>query len=388
MKKAALILLIFSAGVLCGALFLYLNEKGLLTKYQMIPHEHRIYRTITESAGSLQDAFNAAAEKAMPAVVVIKTSVKNPYRKYSRNEQEEMLRRYLGIKDSDDADENFVPSGFGSGFFVNEKGYIVTNYHIVKGQGKLTVRLQNKEEFEAEVVGVDPKADLAVVKINAGRETPFLHFAKTANVKVGHWAIAIGAPYALDYTVTAGIVSHKGRDVGLNVYENYIQTDAAINPGNSGGPLLNLAGEVIGVNDFIMTSSPSAKGSIGLSFAISSDIAEESVRALIEKGSISRAWLGIAYQEAPKSILRANGTSSGLLVSGVYRNSPADKAGIKAGDIIYAIDGEKLDNIFHLRNTIAKHQPGSTITLKIIRNGEESELKVKAREQPSVLSGE
>ena len=264
----------------------------------------------------------------------------------------------------------------------------MTNYHIVKGQSRLTIVLQNKEEFDAEVIGVDPKADLAVVKINSGKKMPYLNFANPADVKVGHWAIAIGAPYALDYTVTAGIVSQKGRNVGLNVYENYIQTDAAVNPGNSGGPLLNLAGEVIGVNDFIMTSSPYAKGSIGLSFAISSEIAEESVEILIAKGKISRAWLGIAYQEVPKSILRKNGIPGGLMIAGIYRNGPAAEAGIESGDIIVSIDGNRLTDIFQLRSAVAKHQPGSQINLKIIRDGIEKEISINASEQPSPLTGE
>lgn len=384
MKRTALILFIFSLGALCGALMLYLNEAGYLTGYQIL----RTPYIVTEPAASLQESFNKAAEKAMPSVVVIKTSVKNPYQAYNRNPQEELLRRYLGIKDGDANDESFVPSGFGSGFLVTPQGHIVTNYHIVKGQNKLTVVLQNKEEFDAEIVGVDPKADLAVVKINTGREMPFLTFADTKNVKIGHWALAIGAPYALDYTVTAGIVSHKGRSVGLNVYENYIQTDAAVNPGNSGGPLLNLAGEVIGVNDFIMTSSPSARGSIGLSFAISSDIAKESVENLIEKGRISRAWLGIAYQEIPKRILRQNNISGGVLIAGVYRNGPADEAGIKSGDIILSVNGMKLSGIFEFRSAVAKHQPGSMINLKILRDGAESEVTVRASEQPSPLESE
>ena len=386
MKKTALILLIFSSGTLCGALLLYLNEKGFLTQYQFTQSSR--YGHAAESAASLQDAFAAAAEKAMPAVVVIKTSVKKPFNAYNRDTAEEMLRSYLGIKDKENADGNFVPSGHGSGFFVTEDGHIVTNYHIVKGQSRLTIVLQNKEEFDAEVIGVDPKADLAVVKINSGKKMPYLNFANPADVKVGHWAIAIGAPYALDYTVTAGIVSQKGRNVGLNVYENYIQTDAAVNPGNSGGPLLNLAGEVIGVNDFIMTSSPYAKGSIGLSFAISSEIAEESVEILIAKGKISRAWLGIAYQEVPKSILRKNGIPGGLMIAGIYRNGPAAEAGIESGDIIVSIDGNRLTDIFQLRSAVAKHQPVSQIKIKIIRDGIEKEISINSSEKPSPLTGE
>jgi serine protease Do len=283
-----------------------------------------------------------------------------------------------------------IPFGQGSGFFITDEGHIVTNWHIVKGQSEFTVILKNGEKHQAKVVGVDPKVDLAVIKVDLDRKTPFLKFADVKKVKTGHWAIAIGAPFALDYTVTAGIVSNIGRDVGMNVYENYIQTDAAINPGNSGGPLLNLEGEVIGVNDFIMTSSSKGGGSVGLSFAIASDLTEHVLKQLIEKGEVSRAWLGIAMSDLPDEMALQMGIAEGVVVTGVHPNDPAEIAGIKRGDVIVGMDGKKVRNSREFRKSILNYNPGDKMKLQIKRfSGEEFIAEVTAGRQNSLeMDGE
>jgi serine protease Do len=367
-RKIILFVLALLFCVLAVAFF-YVLSKHLNPSQKKISLSHQECVT---SARKLQNAFSHVAEKALPAVVVIKTSVRP-------ESQKNYLRRWLGLRRP--PKEGFIPTTQGSGFFVSQQGHIVTNYHIVKGQKAFRVILNNKNEYNAELVGVDPKTDLAVLKIAPEEELSILEFADIRDVRVGHWAIAVGAPYSLDYTVTAGIVSHIGRSVGLNVYESYIQTDAAVNPGNSGGPLLNLHGEVIGINDFIMTSSPYARGSIGLSFAISSEIATRIIRELIEKGEVERPWLGIAMADLKSSASLKLGLKGGVVVTAVYPDDPAEYAGIIQGDIILEINGFPVKSSIEFSRTVLKYRPGDTLTLLVYRKGLRQKVNVKAGKQ-------
>ena len=244
------------------------------------------------SASGLQREFAAAINNSMPAVVLItaqkRIGVVSPYSNLF-----DYRRRKIDYLD--------VPSGQGSGFFIREDGYILTNFHVVRDQDSFYVTTNDGAEFQAKVVGVDPPSDLALLKIaGSGRKFETLKFAEIDRVKIGHWAIAIGAPFSLSRSVTVGVVSGmKRRGVGVNLHESYIQTDASINPGNSGGPLLNLAGEVIGVNDFIF--SPSG-GSVGISFAISADLAQHVAEEMIEHGQVRRPWLGVVLEPLSRKL--------------------------------------------------------------------------------------
>ena len=359
--KNKITLVIVGASILCFAIGYFSrpdNPSGKTSK------------TIVKEAINLQDAFVATAESASPAVVVIRTG-----------------RNFVQQRDR----YNFVPGktpiyrvpqNQGSGFFVTDSGYIVTNNHIVRGQDYFSVKLHDGRTFPAKLAGADPASDLAVLKIDAQEKLPFLAFAPKGSVKVGHWAIAIGAPFNLAHTVTAGIVSHKKRSVGLNLYENYIQTDASINPGNSGGPLLNLKGEVIGVNDFIL--SP-AGGNIGLSFAIDGDMAKKICRQLIKNGKVSRPWLGVALANLTDEMKKKRKINKGVLVTGVYKNSPAALYNIRGHDIILEINGEKVSSPAEVQQEIHKVDPGAMISLKLQRNGMSMTKDIPSAEAPEVV---
>lgn len=320
---------------------------------------------------SLQESFVQTAKSTSPAVVVIVTG-----RNYilARN-------RYNYIPGKSPLFQK--PENQGSGFFVSEDGYIVTNNHIVRGQDFFTVKLHDGRSFKAKLTGADPASDLAILKIEQDEKFPFLKFASGKNVRVGHWAIAIGAPFNLEHTVTAGIVSHKKRAVGLNLYENYIQTDASINPGNSGGPLLNLKGEVIGVNDFIL--SP-AGGNIGLSFAIDGDMAKKICRQLIKRGKVSRPWLGIALANLPDSLKKKNRVNKGALITGVHKNSPAALYSLRGGDIILEVNGEKISSPAEVQQEIHKVDPGAAVSLKLQREGGIMHKEIPTTEAPELVS--
>ncbi len=323
------------------------------------------------NAASLQAEFTRAIEKTMPAVVLItaqkRIGVVSPYFDlYS-------ARRRIDYMD--------VPSGQGSGFFIRKDGLILTNYHVVRDQDSFWITAHDGEEYPAQVVGADPPTDLALLKIgdSKGREFPVLPFADPESVQLGHWAIAIGAPFSLSRTVTVGIVSNKKRSgVGVNLHENYVQTDASINPGNSGGPLLNLKGEVIGVNDFIL--SPSG-GNIGLSFAISSGIARQVAAELSEKGHVERPWLGVILAPLDRDSKQQFGSEHGVLVARLYRNSPAASA-LRPGDVILKAAGKPIASPYDLQSIVFGTQPDSELELEVQRSGLTFPVRVTLKKSP------
>ena len=321
-----------------------------------------------QTALSLQDQFSHVAQKSMPAVVVVTAQrrvavMESPY-----------ANIYDYLYGGGKITYREVPSGQGSGFFVSPDGYILTNFHIVRNQSSFKVVLNDGSEYKAELVGIDPPSDLALLKINAKHKFPFLEFADMNKLKIGHWAIAIGAPFSLEQTVTVGIVSHKKRGVGMNLHENFVQTDASINPGNSGGPLLNIHGQVIGVNDFIL--SPSG-GNIGLSFAISATLAKRICSDLMKNGKVDRPWLGVVMRPLTSQQKKSLNVSHGILLSGIYRNSPAFKAGLKPGDVILNADSTPINKAHDLRLTVLAKRPGEKIKLRILRDGVEINMEVK-----------
>ncbi len=328
-------------------------------------------RYTVPDAKTLQNDFSRIAEQSMPSVVVIRTG--RTVRTWRRGGMYDRLHDYYYPS------REKISTGQGSGFFVNEKGHILTNYHIVKGQDFFRITLHDGREFEAKLVGSDPLADLAVLKIDYPGKTPYLSFADSEKVKAGHWAIAIGAPFSLSHTVTVGVVSYNRRTVGLNAHENFIQFDASINPGNSGGPLLDIDGRVIGVNDFIL--SP-AGGNIGLGFAIAGNLAYGICSDLISTGRANRSWTGVMLSDVSDRYRERNQLPKGVMIARMFRNSPAHKGGLKPGDLIVKIDGQSVEEANKARLLIFSRRPGEVLLFRVYREGRELEIKVTAAPMP------
>jgi serine protease Do len=263
----------------------------------------------------------------------------------------------------------------GSGFIIDGEGFILTNYHVIDKSEDIRIRLWDESEYSAVVVGKDQKSDIALIKIEVDRALPVAPLGDSDLLEVGDWVIAIGNPYGFGHTVTAGIVSAKGRILGSGPYDDFIQTDAAINPGNSGGPLFNLNGEVVGINTAIF--SPSG-GNIGIGFADPINLAKEIISALKEKGHVERGWLGVTVQKVTVEIAENFGLGQpyGAIVADITSNSPADKAGITRGDIILEYDGEKIEDMHELPRMVASTPIGQTVPVKVFREGEKVELNV------------
>lgn len=259
----------------------------------------------------------------------------------------------------------------GSGFII-EGGYILTNNHVVAGADEIKVKLADNREFKAEIKGVDEGLDLALLKIDAKEALPTAKLGDSDAIQVGEWVMAIGNPFGLAETVTAGIVSAKGRVIGSGPYDDYIQTDASINPGNSGGPLFNAHGEVIGINTAIVA------GGQGIGFAIPINMAKSIITQLKEKGKVTRGWLGVTIQPVTLDLAKSFGLSSekGALVSGIIPESPAEKGGLKAGDIILEFDGKKIQEMSELPRLVAATTVGKKVTVTIMRDGKEKKVTV------------
>ncbi len=287
-------------------------------------------------------------------------------------EMPEELRRFFEFRGAPPSEQERM--GLGSGFIISQDGYILTNNHVVEGATSVLVRMSDRREFEAKVVGTDPRSDLALLRIEAS-DLPVLKLATNDDLEVGEWVLAIGSPFGLDYSVTAGIVSAKGRSLPTEHNENYvpfIQTDVAINPGNSGGPLFNLDGEVVGVNSQIFTRSG---GSIGLSFAIPASVARNVVDQLKENGRVTRGWLGVTIQDVDKNLAESFGLKrpGGALVAEVSKDGPAAKAGLRSGDIIVTFDGKDIPTSADLPHLVGLVAPGTTVDVEICTGQKEPE---------------
>ncbi len=319
------------------------------------------------NAKPIPESFADLAEKLMPSVVNISTTqtVKTtnnqfPFQFPPGSPFGEMF------KDFDRPTERQA-SSLGSGFIIDENGTVVTNNHVISGADDILVKVGDKE-YKATVVGADPYMDIAVLKMKTRDKFKTVSFGDSDQARVGDWAVAIGNPFGLGGTVTAGIISARNRDINLTRYDDFIQTDASINQGNSGGPLFNLKGEVIGINTAII--APGQSGSIGIGFAIPANAASNVISQLIEFGETKRGWLGVRIQEVTKEIADVEKLKKpkGALVASVGEGSPADKAGIKAGDIILEFDGKKIDTMRSLPKVVASTKVGKSVELKIWRN--------------------
>jgi len=318
-------------------------------------------------AKPVPDSFADLADKLMPSVVNISTTqtVKTtsnpfPFQFPPGSPFGEMFKDFEQPRER-------KASSLGSGFIIKENGTVVTNNHVIANAEDILVRVGDKE-YKAEVVGSDPYMDIAVLKMQTKDKFTPVSFGDSDKARVGDWAVAIGNPFGLGGTVTAGIISARNRDINLTRYDDFIQTDASINQGNSGGPLFNLKGEVIGINTAII--APGQSGSIGIGFAIPANAASNVIDQLMEFGETKRGWLGVRIQEVTKEIADVEKLKKpeGALVASVGENSPADKAGIKAGDIILEFDGKKIDTMRTLPKVVANTKVGKSVQLKIWRN--------------------
>ena len=344
--------------------------------------------TITESGGgkpasaspgaSLPGGLSGAARKAMPSVVNIFTSkeVKVPRHPFM---EDPLFRRFFGDQLDDDTQR---ASSLGSGVIVGTEGYILTNNHVVEAADDIEVALNDGRQAKAKLVGVDPESDLAVLKIEL-HNLPAVTFGRLEGVNVGDLVLAIGNPFGVGQTVTMGIVSGLGRThLGINTFENFIQTDAAINPGNSGGALVDSGGNLIGINTAIYSRSG---GSLGIGFAIPVSLARQVMEQIIQTGSVTRGWIGVEVQDITAELAESFKLpdSKGVLIAGVVRNGPAEKAGIRPGDILREVNGKPVHDSSEMLTVVAEAQPGKEANLTLLRNGKNFSVKLTVGKRPA-----
>lgn len=332
-------------------------------------------------AETLSRAFAAVARCVSPAVANISTTTvvaDGPallFRDFFGRDFEGMLRGF-----------NREVHSLGSGCLISAEGHVITNNHVVENATEIRVTLADDRDFPGRIVGADPATDLAIVKIDA-TGLPYLTWGDSSLLEVGEWVVAVGSPFGLAHTVTAGIISATGRtDIGIVGYEDLIQTDAAINPGNSGGPLVNLRGELIGINTAIASKTGT---SAGVGFAVPSNIARRVAQQLIERGRVIRGWIGIIPRDLTPTIVRryAPGVTAGVFVEAVYRNQPAIAAGIQPGDVIVSWDGQQITSVSQLARLVADSEIGSAVSVRLLRHDQSHEVVVTVSQQPTTRSG-
>ncbi len=325
-------------------------------------------------------SFSQLAELVGPSVVNIRTvkTLKGggPVLRHFQKEPfgreqpfNEFFERFFG----DEMQREFKQPSLGSGFIIDKDGYVVTNNHVIEDADQIKVKLGDEKEFDAQVVGRDPSTDLALLKIKAAQNLPVVKLGDSAQLKIGQWVVAIGSPFGLERTVTAGIVSAKGRVIGSGPYDDFIQTDASINPGNSGGPLINMKGEVVGINTAIVASGQ------GIGFAIPIDLAKGIIAQLKSGGEVTRGWLGVAIQDVSPEMADYYGVEAkkGVLVADVFKGDPAEAAGIRPKDIIVEVNGQKVETTRQLTSLVANIPVGQSAKVKVLREGQPKTFQVK-----------
>lgn len=354
-----------------------------------------------QAVAQMVPSFSGVVRTAKPAVVTVRTArargsahMAHVVPEEARPESPNFFERLFGkersgkqnsdktARNSAPPEEGSIPRGLGSGFIIDPSGVIVTNLHVVAESSEITVELDDGTELDATLIGADDKTDIAVLRVDAGRKLPSVGWGDSDAVDVGDWAIAIGNPFGLGGSVSAGIISARGRDISSGPYDDFLQIDAPINRGNSGGPLFDQKGGVIGVNAAIF--SPSG-GSVGIAFAIPSNQARKVVAALLEHGFVSRGWIGVAIQQITPELADAEGLtrSKGVVVASVQKAGPAQMAGIRRGDIILGYGDTKVTTMRDLTRAVADTSPGRHSTIRVLRNGVEQVLMVRAAPYPS-----
>jgi len=355
---------------------------GAIDRYQSGGRAMPVSSAATPAVTQGLPDFVGLAKRVGPSVVNVsttqirKTAQGSPFPFDSDDPMSQFWQRFFGGR---------VPggqqrlNGVGSGFIIDKNGTILTNFHVVDGAQKIVVTLSDGKNYDAKVIGKDQKTDIAVIKIDAGDNLPAVTLGDSDRLEVGEWVMAIGNPFGLDHTVTSGIVSAKGRQIGSGPYDNFIQTDASINPGNSGGPLINLRGEVVGINTAIFSQSG---GNIGIGFAIPTNSVKELLPQLRDKGKVVRGYLGTTVQRITPEIAESLGLkeSNGALVADVVKGSPAERAGIKTGDIIVEFNRKEIKDSADLPAVVARVTPGTTVPLKVVRDGKQVSLPITVGE--------
>lgn len=338
-------------------------------------------QTLQPVLSNLPSSFAELVKKEKPAVVNISTTqvikqkgfVHPPFEggpsPFDEFFGEDFFRRFFG----DTPPREFRSQSLGSGFIIEKAGYILTNNHVIENATEIKVRLSDEKEFDAKIIGRDPKTDIALIKIEDKNDLPVVNIGDSDKLEIGEWVVAIGNPFGLEQTVTAGIVSAKGRVIGSGPYDNFIQTDASINPGNSGGPLFNIRGEVVGINTAIVATGQ------GIGFAIPINMAMDILTQLKEKGKVVRGWLGVMVQHITPDLAESLklGSKEGALVAEVVKDGPADKAGIQRGDVILEFDGQKIGKMRDLPSLVAATPVGKEVKMRVLRAGEEKLFSVK-----------
>ena len=330
------------------------------------------------SLRSVKNSFADAVKTAIPSVVNINTSIKI---RYSPNPffEDPFFRKFFG--DQFDYRHEKQTSSLGSGVIISNDGYVITNFHVIEAAEEIEITTHNGKKFDASLIGADPETDLAVLKIDK-LALPNIILGNINNLNVGDSVLAIGNPFGVGQTVTMGIVSGLGRNqLGISTFENFIQTDAAINPGNSGGALVDVNGDLVGINSAIYSKSG---GSMGIGFAIPIDLVKKITEQIIIKGYVTRGWIGVEVQELTDDLKESFNLSSnsGALIASVVKNSPADKGGLKSGDIIVNINNKKISNGKALLNIVSDSQPSQSIDIEIIRGNRKIKLSLKVSERP------
>jgi serine protease Do/serine protease DegQ len=336
-------------------------------------------------AEALQLGFVDVAQHVRPAVVHLGTIQRAKNRRGPNLPQgnddpffRDFFNQFFGSEGPDSRSE-FRRPGLGSGVIIDKRGLVLTNFHVVKGADEILIRLSDKREYRGQILGTDPKTDLALVKFQPDHELTVASMGNSDALRVGEWAIAIGNPFGLDQTVTVGVISATGRsDVGIATYENFIQTDASINPGNSGGPLVNLKGEVIGVNTAIVAAGQ------GIGFAIPINMVKRVVDQLVDKGKVVRGWLGVALQPLSPDLAQSLGLAgtNGAVVGSTITGSPAAQAGLQQGDVIVAYDSTPVDDYRHVQRLVAETRVGKSVTLQIVRKKQKMDVAITIAEVP------